>query len=156
MDRPTIIATVAAVITVAVGAFALSRAIATDGPVSTPAPVTTVAPVASGSAPPPASAPPAASGATEAPAGSSATAPVAIEISNFNFEPGDVTVAVGTEVVWTNMDDTEHSVVSDDGSFVSPTLEQGDTYSFTFTTPGEYDYICGFHTSMTGTITVTA
>src|SRR5947209_17147511 len=41
-------------------------------------------------------------------------APVAVKIDNFSFSPQTVTVAVGTEVTWTNQDDIPHTVVSDD------------------------------------------
>ena len=95
----------------------------------------------------------AAAGATDAPAG----AQVAIEIAGFKFNNGEpVTVAVGTEVVWTNNDSMDHSVEFDAASGIpeSPHLAQGDTYSFTFTEPGTYEYVCGIHPRMTGTIVV--
>jgi amicyanin len=95
----------------------------------------------------------AAVGATDAPAGEQ----VAVEIAGFKFNNGEpVTVAVGTEVVWTNNDSMDHSVEFDAASGIptSPDLAQGDTYSFTFTQPGTYEYICGIHPRMTGTIVV--
>ena len=94
-----------------------------------------------------------ASGATDAPAGEQ----VAVEIAGFKFNNGEpITVAVGTEVVWTNNDSMDHSVefTADTGIPTSPDLAQGDTYSFTFTEPGTYQYICGIHPQMRGTIVV--
>jgi amicyanin len=94
-----------------------------------------------------------AAGATDAPAGEQ----VAVEIAGFKFNNGEpVTVAVGTEVVWTNNDSMDHSIEFDAASEIptSPDLAQGDTYSFTFTEPGTYSYICGIHPRMTGTIVV--
>jgi plastocyanin len=95
----------------------------------------------------------AAPGETAAPAGEQ----VAVEISGFQFNNGEpVTVAVGTEVVWTNSDSMAHTVQfsADTGIPESPDLAQGDTYSFTFTEAGTYSYICGIHPRMTGTIVV--
>jgi plastocyanin len=94
-----------------------------------------------------------AAGATDAPAGEQ----VAVAIAGFQFNNGEpVTVAVGTEVVWTNEDSMDHSVEFDAASGIptSQDLAQGDTYSFTFTEPGTYSYICGIHPRMTGTIVV--
>lgn len=94
-----------------------------------------------------------AAGGTDAPAGEQ----VAVEIAGFKFNNGDpVTVAVGTEVVWTNNDSMDHSVefTADTGIPTSPDMAQGDTYSFTFTEPGTYQYICGIHPQMRGTIVV--
>jgi plastocyanin len=34
-------------------------------------------------------------------------------------------------------------------------LAPGATFSFTFTNPGTYNYLCTIHTFMTGTVTVT-
>jgi plastocyanin len=153
MDRrlQTILAGVAAAVTVAVGVFALSRAMATDEPLVLPVAVTTTV---AGAAP--ASGAPDSAGVSAAPVASSAGPAEQIEIVEFSFSSPELTIAAGTTVEWTNSDQTEHSIVFVDGSASSPTLGQGDTFSFTFTTPGEYAYICGFHTAMTGTITVTA
>ena len=46
-------------------------------------------------------------------------------------------------------------MVADDGAFESDTLDTGATFSTTFDTPGTFTYVCGIHSSMHGTITVT-
>ena len=48
-----------------------------------------------------------------------------------------------------------HSLVAEDGSFQSPDIASGERFSFTFTEPGTYTYICGIHPTMRGTIVVT-
>jgi plastocyanin len=78
---------------------------------------------------------------------------VDVAIKNFAFSPANLTVTVGTKVVWTQDDSTVHTV-TDAGQFDSGTLAQGATYSRTFTTPGTYPYICSIHTYMKATITV--
>ncbi|MBX3046487.1 MAG: cupredoxin domain-containing protein [Anaerolineales bacterium] len=82
-----------------------------------------------------------------------------VTIANFSFGPGTLTVKAGTTVTWRNNEDAPHTVTADDGSFGSNTLGQGDTFSFTFDTPGTYDYYCQFHggaghAGMSGTIVV--
>lgn len=78
----------------------------------------------------------------------------AIGIDNFKFSPDSLEVAVGTEVTWTNMELSPHTVVAEDGSFESENLGDGDTFSYTFETAGTFPYICGIHTSMMGEIVV--
>jgi plastocyanin len=87
-----------------------------------------------------------------APAGA---ADVKVGIDNFTFNPKVVTVKAGTTVTWTNNDDIPHTV-ADPQKFRSKALDTGDTYSFTFTTPGSYDYFCSLHPHMTGRIVVEA
>lgn len=82
-------------------------------------------------------------------------APSAVGIADFAFDPPDLTVPAGTEVTWTNGDGVGHSVVADDGTFRSETLDTGATFSTTFETPGTFTYVCGIHSSMHGTVTVT-
>lgn len=71
-----------------------------------------------------------------------------------------ITIDVGDEIVWTNVDGASHNVISNDpdapAGFGSGIMGLGDTYSFTFNTPVVFDYMCGFHPSMNGTITVLA
>jgi plastocyanin len=103
------------------------------------------APIGADTTNPPASgttSPPQATATT--PAASSAANEVKIDAKNFVF--GDpVTVKVGTTVTWTNLDDAPHTVTADDGSFDSKEFQKGQTYSFTFTKAGEFNYYCAIH-----------
>jgi plastocyanin len=51
----------------------------------------------------------------------------------------------GTEVSWTNQDGIDHTVMADDGSVNSGELAPGDSFKFTFSTPGTYEYHCSIH-----------
>jgi plastocyanin len=85
-----------------------------------------------------------------APAGS-------ISIDNFTFNPPTLTVKAGTTVTWTNKDDIPHGIASSTNVFTrSKALDTDDAFSFTFTTPGTYQYFCYIHPHMTGTIVVQA
>ncbi|MEX2485491.1 MAG: T9SS type A sorting domain-containing protein [Brumimicrobium sp.] len=70
-----------------------------------------------------------------------------------------ITVEVGDEIVWTNIEATVHDVVSSHadapGTFGSGDLGNGDTYSFTFTDTRQFTYLCSYHpATMGGVITV--
>jgi plastocyanin len=80
----------------------------------------------------------------------------AVAVKNFAFNPGTLTVKAGTKVTWTFDDPVGHNVKANDGSFSSSTLENGATYSFTFTKPGSYSYICSIHPYMKGKVDVTS
>ena len=98
--------------------------------------------------------PPASASATTAdsPAPQGGTA---VNISDFKFNPATLTVPVGTTVTWTNNDEEPHTIAAKDGSFHSPGMDTHATYSYQFTTPGSYDYICSIHPFMNGTVVVT-
>ncbi|HEU4918284.1 MAG TPA: cupredoxin domain-containing protein [Candidatus Limnocylindrales bacterium] len=83
-----------------------------------------------------------------------ATAPASaeIEIVDFAFGPATITVATGGRVTWTNRDGERHSILVDGAE--SPRLESGDTFGRTFASAGTFEYVCGLHPSMTGTIVV--
>src|SRR5271169_7267747 len=70
------------------------------------------------------------------------TAAAAVGIDNFTFNPATVTVKAGTTVTWTNKDDIPHGIAAVNKSFKSKAMDTDDAYSFTFTTPGTYDYFC--------------
>ena len=81
----------------------------------------------------------------------------AISIDNFTFTPQTLTVKAGTTVTWTNKDDIPHGIAATNNAFKrSQALDTDDSYSFTFTTPGSYQYFCYVHPHMTGTIVVEA
>jgi plastocyanin len=84
-----------------------------------------------------------------------AGAPTSVAIADFAFTPPALTVPRGATVTWTNADGVDHSVQATDRSFSSDALGRGAAFEFTFDTPGEHAYVCGFHPEMTGTITVT-
>jgi plastocyanin len=79
-----------------------------------------------------------------------------VDIDQFAFAPQRITVAAGTTVTWTNEDDIPHTVASSSKLFKSKALDTKDKFSFTFTTPGTYEYFCSLHPHMTGTIVVEA
>ncbi len=75
-----------------------------------------------------------------------------VTIQNFAFSPGEVTIAKGGTVTWTNHDSTTHTVTFGDGS--SPDLDSGATYERTFNDTGTFSYHCSIHPSMTGKVVV--
>ena len=80
---------------------------------------------------------------------------MAVNIDNFAFTPKELTVKAGTTIVFHNRDDIPHSVVGSKGEFHSKALDTDDSFSFTFTKAGTYDYSCGLHPKMQGRIVVT-
>ena len=73
---------------------------------------------------------------------------------NFTFVPARLTVKAGTTVTWRNEDDIPHTVTSAARLFRSKALDTDDSFSFTFTEPGIYEYFCSLHPRMTATIVV--
>jgi plastocyanin len=72
------------------------------------------------------------------------------------YSPATITVVLGVNntVTWTNMDSVPHTITADNGSFSSGNMNPGDTFSYTFTTPGTYTYHCSYHNWMKGTVIV--
>ncbi|MGI8406848.1 MAG: ScyD/ScyE family protein [Thermomicrobiales bacterium] len=95
------------------------------------------------------------SGGSETPAsGKDSTSGLSVEIVNFAFTPDTLQISTGAKVTWTNNDTTAHTVTAKDGSFDSGNLNPGESFSFTFTQAGTFDYICNYHPNMTATIVV--
>jgi plastocyanin len=94
-------------------------------------------------------------GGTAAGAGDAAASGSEVVIKGFSFDPMEIEVASGTTVTWTNEDAAPHTIKHNGDLFPeSDELAQGETFSFTYDTPGEYPYICGIHPYMKGTVTV--
>lgn len=101
---------------------------------------------------------------------STATGTVSVSIAsgasaypNKGFTPDNVTVIIGVNntVTWTNDDASIHTVTSSTvptgaSPFDSGFLNAGATFTYTFTTPGVYEYHCTIHPWMTGFVTVRA
>jgi plastocyanin len=90
------------------------------------------------------------------PAASARAAEMEVKIDNFTFAPQRLVVKAGTTVTWINDDDIPHTVASSTKTFKSSALDTKDKFSFTFTTPGAYEYFCSLHPHMTGAIVVEA
>lgn len=84
--------------------------------------------------------------------GDSTTAVVNIE--KFVYNPNPLTVPAGTSVVWINHDVVPHDVVSTDKTFKSKLLEKDEQFSYTFSKPGTYHYICSIHPKMAADLVV--
>lgn len=79
-------------------------------------------------------------------------------INNMQFTPHGLAVPIGTTVTWTNQDTIAHTTTADNTAgnefWNSGTLQPGQSFSKTFTIPGQYSYHCNIHPSMTGFIEV--
>lgn len=84
-----------------------------------------------------------------------ATTAASVEIANFAFAPGNLSIKAGTAVTWTNGDAVAHTVTATDGTFGSGQLGPATTFSHTFASAGIFTYHCTIHSAMTATITVT-
>lgn len=67
-----------------------------------------------------------------------------VKITNFSFDPREITVKAGTTVEWVNQTG-KHSVVADEGSFDSDVLDPGGRFERKYDKPGVYPYYCALH-----------
>lgn len=78
-----------------------------------------------------------------------------IDIQNMAFSPSTITITAGDIIIWTNLDNMDHSVTSDDGTtFDSGLISNSQTFTLTGLSAGTYGYHCTPHPSMTATIIV--
>jgi plastocyanin len=82
-----------------------------------------------------------------------------VTIGDNTFTNNQITIPVGGTVVWTHQGQRPHTVTADDGSFDRGTLQNGGSFSQTFSEPGVYRYYCEFHggpggVGMSGVVTV--
>ncbi len=78
-----------------------------------------------------------------------------VSIKSFAFAPETITVKVGTTVTWTNADADAHTVTSKNGPLNSSPLNTGQSYHYTFTTAGTFQYLCTIHPFMIASVVVT-
>jgi plastocyanin len=86
-------------------------------------------------------------------AAAAAPAPT-VDIAKFAFAPKEITIAPGTKIIWTNHDETPHTVTSNDKSFASKGLDTDDKFEHTFSSEGDFTYYCTLHPFMTGVVHV--
>jgi plastocyanin len=72
------------------------------------------------------------------------------------FSPMVIQVRAGTTVTWTNRDTDNHTVTFMPAMMMNGTiLAPGGSFSYTFSAPGTYNYLCMYHQGMIGRVVVT-
>ena len=80
---------------------------------------------------------------------------VTVSITDFSYEPAEISATPGAEVTFDNEDDAKHTATAEDESFDTGSID-GDS-SGTIRAPeqpGTYDFVCTFHANMNGTVIV--
>ena len=97
-----------------------------------------------------------------------------VEAISIKFMPETITVAAGTTVKWVNGEKITHTITSGawndvdaktgirgsqtpDGLFnftLNPKGEDGDSFEYTYMTPGTYPYYCDIHLGMNAVVIV--
>lgn len=78
-----------------------------------------------------------------------------VEIRGMQYVQKALTVIQGTTVTWINKDEMPHTVTDRGRAFGSAALDTGDSFSYTFTKPGEFTYFCALHPFMIAKVIVT-
>ncbi len=97
---------------------------------------------------------------TATPTAAPTTPPSTFQVTVANFALPNITAPVGTTIVWTNKDSLAHTVTSgrngvfDGTGWNSAVLDPGQTFSFTFTKTGTFNYTCRVHPELNSTVTV--
>src|ERR1051326_2963029 len=76
-----------------------------------------------------------------------------VNIGSFFFDPSSVTINVNDSVKWTWIGNN-HSTSSDTSVWDSNVHNIGFTFTFVFTSGGNFPYSCSVHPFMTGSVTV--
>jgi amicyanin len=87
-----------------------------------------------------------------------AAAHYSVQMANYAFAPASITVNEGDTITWTNQDAAPHTVTTTSGpqSLNSPYLSKGQSWSYTFSVPGTYEYYCTVHPDMRARVVVRA
>jgi plastocyanin len=81
-------------------------------------------------------------------------ATIGVQIKSTGFSPSSISITHGDSINWKNVDKVDHQVVADDGSFASPILHAGQSYTVTLNRAGTFRYHDSFHPRLTGKVTV--
>jgi plastocyanin len=81
-------------------------------------------------------------------------ATIGVQIKSTGFSPSSISINHGDSINWKNVDKVDHQVVADDGSFASPILHAGRSYTVTLNRAGTFRYHDSFHPRLTGKVTV--
>jgi len=77
-----------------------------------------------------------------------------VTIKNMAFSPANLTISAGDTVTWVNEDRMRHSAEDLNGGFDTGLIANGQSASLTFNSAGTFNYRCGPHRNMRGSITI--
>ncbi|MFC1788133.1 cupredoxin domain-containing protein [Patescibacteria group bacterium] len=81
--------------------------------------------------------------------------PTVVNISDDMYDQETVTINAGTVVKWTNNGTNKHTATADNLKWGTGTLQNSQSFSRYFDTPGTYTYFCSYHPdTMHGTLIV--
>lgn len=80
--------------------------------------------------------------------------PKAVSISNFRYDPAELSVTIGDTVVWMNDDALLHTASADSGAWSSPEMRQGERFTYVALRAGRFPYHCTAHPVMRATLIV--
>lgn len=86
--------------------------------------------------------------------GASAAQAHRVVIENVQFNPQSLTVKFGERITWINKDLFPHTATADGKAFDSKVIAPEASWTWVARKPGTYTYICSFHPTMKGTLTV--
>ncbi len=114
----------------------------------------TVRVAGAGGAVPAAAIPPTATATSAAAPGASLSGGSPVEMVDFAYAPGTITIKPGASVTWNNSGVAPHTITDKDGKYDSGFIKRGESYTRKFETPGTYDYYCTLHPQMVGKVVV--
>lgn len=79
-----------------------------------------------------------------------------ITIKDFEFNPRDLEIPLGSKVIWVNKDEEPHKVAEVNSTFTSQPLDTDASFTYQFKSAGKFEYYCTVHPRMTGHIIVGA
>jgi plastocyanin len=77
-----------------------------------------------------------------------------IVIENVQFNPQSLTVKSGERITWVNKDLFPHTATAEAKAFDSKVIAPDASWTWVARKPGIYNYVCAFHPTMKGTLTV--
>ena len=95
---------------------------------------------------------------SDVPSADEAATGTGVTIKDSRYDPGEIDIAVGDTVTFTNTDAFAHTVTSkkdQEFEFASGNFADGDTFDLTFEEAGTFAYFCEIHPTMRATVNVT-
>ncbi len=85
---------------------------------------------------------------------SASSDPVTVTAVDFQYDTREIRVAAGTEITFTNADETLHTMTDKGGSFNTDDVAVDEATTFSVSEPGTYNYFCVYHPAMSGELII--